>query len=352
MSVELSPENILPLLILYDKYLVKEHKEVCVQYMTNNVNISNAVSWYKFALDFSMHEVMLHCQQVICANFAELSQDRLFVLDVDALQPLLLRSELVVRNEKFIVDFIFEWLLRRTNASDELRKTCLVDLLRCTRLQYLTPKELFELETKPDVKAIMPKVIDKFNQGLKFCLYGSLVCGEESEDTGFRIYTSKDHLLLTTTLMDAHLRPVIDEPRRHAAHLTKWDTIIRGRVDHDDDEVALKFLVEMWRAVADETQPDRVDMNLCPKTNITANSLTFKVVTIFHIVSPACFPDLPDNSKTMVGSCEVKKFFRSLYGTAWVPLNIQASRFIPAEHIMKAKHTEVSVYMNCLNKTG
>jgi hypothetical protein len=90
--------------------------------MKHNVTLSNAVRWYKFALDFSMEDVMDPCQQIICSNFIELSREDLFILDVAALKKILLSSEIVVDKEQQIVDFIFEWLRRRPSNDEEREK--------------------------------------------------------------------------------------------------------------------------------------------------------------------------------------------------------------------------------------
>ena len=324
--------------------------------MINNLSLGNVIPWYKFASDFAMPELLEPCRQLLCTNFPKLvAVKKLHALEVSGLKPLLQSSDLVVESEKAVVDFIIDWLFTGDRTCHEDHKDWLVELLQCARLQYLKPQELYDLEKNEEIKSVMPRVIERFHLGFKYFVFGSKMLQDMSEENKKlempRIYLAPEHSLIQVHLGDTTSGLVV-EPRRYMTILSDWELMCKAHMEQGQSrETAMQWAVEVRRAGKDDNLPARVDMTLCPKTNIGCSSVTFKIVTVFTITSPTYLPNVPNHRTRMIGTAVVKKFFRSLYGEFWVPLHVHASEKIPHTLVTSATKTDVQVLMYCIGKT-
>lgn len=312
--------------------------------MLNNLTVENVVVWYKFAVDLVIPAIQERCLEIISTNFADLSDHHLHSLDIASLKPLLQRSDLVVASERDVVNFIFDWLSAQRAKSPEQEQQWVVELICCARLHNLSPGDLLELERRPEVLAILPRVMERFYKGFKFCLYGSRLYEELTDVDRLhfcpRVYTSREHLLIHVRLSD---RAVKVSTRRC---LLPCGNCCAPRLGEN-----MEWAVELWRMPAIESHPMKINMNLCPQNKcLAASCLTFKVVTLLTIHSPSCFPNDPGNCKKLMGCSKVSKFSRNLSGYNWIPLNINASHLIPAEFISSSLSIGVDVYLYCIDQ--
>ncbi|OWF39046.1 kelch-like protein 24 [Mizuhopecten yessoensis] len=93
-------ENITPLLMLADKYMIEDLIALGIKYMVENLSQENVIPWYKFALQFNIEALYNKCVTYLGTKFdIFFSNGELIKLEVDELMPILDSGMLVTRSE-------------------------------------------------------------------------------------------------------------------------------------------------------------------------------------------------------------------------------------------------------------
>lgn len=157
--VQLHPDNVLPILILADKYGVHGLKKVCIQYAIDYIlpelpHKELFHVWFSYATKAYHVPLINVCVEILASQFyalissEEWEKDWLSV-DRDQLIELLKSNDLVVPNEYVLWEAVQRWLQapahpeRRGNTSSPL----LVQVLPLIRFPFMSADELAEVES-------------------------------------------------------------------------------------------------------------------------------------------------------------------------------------------------------------
>ncbi|KAJ8305089.1 hypothetical protein KUTeg_017358 [Tegillarca granosa] len=195
-EVVFTEENVVPLLLLADKYMVKELARLGIGYMVSVLDSENVLPWYKFSLKFNIDNLYTKCVSYISHNLEEfINQGKLVELDVDQLLPILDSGVIVITSEMKIVTAIINWLKAYDRTSEENIVEDVFTLMKCVRFPMLSPPELDKLERFPELKEVRHKIIPYLYVGYKFHSLANVTMSHFSEDSQKyfvpRIYTNQ-----------------------------------------------------------------------------------------------------------------------------------------------------------------
>ncbi|XP_060580004.1 BTB/POZ domain-containing protein 17-like isoform X2 [Ruditapes philippinarum] len=197
-SVGLTTDNVLPILLLADKYCIPALSTACVEYMTRHIvespDTNRTLSWYQYSKMTGNSLLVDKCRKFILSNFEIILKTADWMdLSKDEVVEFLSSSDLVISNEFDLWLKLEQWLLSESNHKDvALNVKEVVPLLRFKMMQ---PKQLLEIEKSQlyvDHKDIFS---DKINAAYR---YHSLIMNEvyqNHRDEMFRNYMCKFYCL-------------------------------------------------------------------------------------------------------------------------------------------------------------
>lgn len=112
--IRLDHLNVLPVLMLADKYGLKDLSDVCIDYMSQHfvapLNYCTVVSWYQYSLMCGNKFLQDSCEKFIIWNFQSVIESQDFTnMHLDNLCYFLRNSELVVQDEYFLFHCVNKW---------------------------------------------------------------------------------------------------------------------------------------------------------------------------------------------------------------------------------------------------
>ena len=139
-EVSISTQSAVGILCLADKYNVVSLKELCIQYMVENVrspNVRNALNWYPWAKALHLDTLIQHCTQTIAWNYNEIIiSPEWLQMDLEFLCDMLQSSELVIANEFSLWEALSSWLLQESHVTQLKENTSrLLPLIRFPQMQ-------------------------------------------------------------------------------------------------------------------------------------------------------------------------------------------------------------------------
>nr|XP_022905501.1 BTB/POZ domain-containing protein 17 isoform X1 [Onthophagus taurus] len=159
--------NVMAILALADKYIVKSLSRLCLEYMSTHIPQAAAhnvlFSWVQYTMSCGHKEVSSKCYNYIKWNLSAVANSPDFSdLDVDLVINLLQQNDLIVYNEMVLYNFMVRWLdLQRIqliqnglNFRDvDKQMDILVEMIMSNiRFPMMNPKEIAELLLSPLVK--------------------------------------------------------------------------------------------------------------------------------------------------------------------------------------------------------
>ena len=175
-AIHLSHLNVLPVLMLADKYSVNDLREVCVNYMCSHVvsivHYNHAVSWLQYA-DLCNHPRLAECcQHFILCNFNKvMSSSDFLLMERDTLEEFLARSDLVVPDEFTLYKGICHWLRHQETRMDTSMldfKDMVLQLLSHIRYPMMLPAQLCQLEHDIFVSVYRNFFIERISCALEY----------------------------------------------------------------------------------------------------------------------------------------------------------------------------------------
>lgn len=159
--IQLSHAEVLPLLMLADKYNVVELREICIDYMCSHVvsitRQNRAVSWFQYARLCGHHKLLSTCEDFICWNFHKvMCTDDFLCLERENLLDLLYRSDLVVPEEYVLYRGVTRWLnhqeMKMLHCPEEFPEL-VCSVMSVIRFSLMLPPQLKQLKHEPLVAA-------------------------------------------------------------------------------------------------------------------------------------------------------------------------------------------------------
>lgn len=175
-AIHLTHLNVLPVLMLADKYSVADLREVCVNYMCSHVvstiQYNHAVSWLQYAELCNHPRLAQCCHHFILCNFQKvLSSADLLLMERDTLEDFLEHSNLVVPDEYTLYKGVCHWLRQQQNRLDSHRldfKDTVLQLLSRIRFPMMLPAQLCLLEQDPFVGVYRDFFSEKISCALEY----------------------------------------------------------------------------------------------------------------------------------------------------------------------------------------
>lgn len=167
-KIVLSKVNVMPLLILADKYNVSTLSESCLNYMRTNCcleTVENMIPWLQYAIMCGYREIEDTCFQCISNNFSLIfDTDEFLSLNKETLEKFLRNSELVVNSEIVLYWHLYKWVLK--NASEDSMEEMFLSLARHVRFPMIPFEKLVLLEKDE----LMNRNKDFFLQTIFLCM--------------------------------------------------------------------------------------------------------------------------------------------------------------------------------------
>ena len=152
--IHLSHFNVLPILMLADKYNVCDLRELAIEYMCSHVvsmiPYNHAVSWYQYGVLCGHRRLTTVCKDFICMNFHKVTATEDFLLmEKDVLTDFIRLSDLVVPDEFTLYNGIARWLNyhhKKPNISPLDFRNLVLHVLSFVRFALIPPSNLQQLE--------------------------------------------------------------------------------------------------------------------------------------------------------------------------------------------------------------
>lgn len=219
--------TVLPVLILSDKYCIRSLCKSCAQYMLQHVvespDTNRALSWYQYAKITGYNQLQEETFKFILSNFhiVQNSPDWLTLNRVEV-QEFLKSSDIVVESEYHLWKELAEWFAHQENVNEVLK-----ELLPLVRFSFMTPKQLFDIESSNLYKENYQLFCEKFLQAYR---RHSLL--------------SEDVDKFSSTMMETH-RNYSSPDYGIACHLTLINYQVKAKIDSkiivDNFKVPLQF---------------------------------------------------------------------------------------------------------------
>ena len=165
-QVNLTRDNLVPLLVLANKYFVRDLEEACERRATKLVfsgtPVGQVTEWWHLAAQLSLTTLQRKCRDYLLLNMDGLLGSPHFLdLSAESLEGLLKARDMVVRSEYTLYKAVVRWVThapRRDALSENLRR-----LLPHLSLSMMSVAELLEieqsLETQPELGKLIPRYL-------------------------------------------------------------------------------------------------------------------------------------------------------------------------------------------------
>ena len=169
-EILLDEENVIPIMMLADKYIVPAIIDVCTEYMIANLNVYNAIHWHKFAMDFSQPKLLTGIVDHMKLNFSALKK-KLIHLEKDNLCEILSSDKLVLQSEGDVLECVIDWMqaFDREFSWEDGGMDNATELLMCVRFMFLQPHEILLLESHKVLASVQEKCLSSaINNAYRF----------------------------------------------------------------------------------------------------------------------------------------------------------------------------------------
>ncbi|KAL4233057.1 BTB/POZ domain-containing protein 17 [Mactra antiquata] len=245
-SVGLTTDNVLPILLLADKYCMPALSNTCVEYMTCHIvqspDTNRTLSWYQYAKMTGNSILVDKCRKFILSNFDIIlkTSDWTELLRTEVVE-FLMSSDLVVSNEYDLWLQVKKWLLHDKNVG-ELEEN-IEEVIPLLRFKMIPPKQLLEIEkselhSTDEYGGIFKQ---KLNEAYR---HHSLLMNQvnvERDGNKYRNYTSPIYgLCIDMSLLHYHY------VEKFESKICKQVSIPIEYVASSDDSREVKFEVIFW----------------------------------------------------------------------------------------------------------
>lgn len=207
--MELSEENVIPLALLADKYLVKDLAALCISFLVEEVCNENAIPWFRFALKYNVEKLYNKCITYVSHNFEHFHQSgKLMELEVSELSLILDSGAIVCKSEMDIIQAILKWMKGYDRPVQENLRDDIVKLFTSVRAPMLAPADIDKIEKMKEIQDFVMLLLPKFYMSYKYHSFG-LSFPISSNDKKFknyvpRIYTERCGTTFNTTTFWEH----------------------------------------------------------------------------------------------------------------------------------------------------
>ncbi|KAG5899435.1 hypothetical protein JTB14_033626 [Gonioctena quinquepunctata] len=175
--------NVMPVLALADKYIVRSLSRTCLNYMCKHVPHASShnqlFSWLQYSAVCGHQKVFETCQNFIKWNFELVANTPDFAnFDIDTFVRILQQSDIVVHNEMVLYKCVVRWLdlqkikifqqqLPNQEIEEEYR-VVVERIMLYIRFPMMTPRELADLLLSSLIKQHKEFFVDRMAIGMKY----------------------------------------------------------------------------------------------------------------------------------------------------------------------------------------
>ena len=208
-QVQLNEENVIPLALLSDKYLVKDLATLCINFMVAEVCSENAIPWFRFALKYNVERLYNECIKFISLNFEHFHQNgKLSELDTNELTLVLDSGTIVCKSEMDIIQAILKWMKAYDRPVQENLRDDIVKLFGSVRAPMLTPADIDKIERTKELEDFVVLLLPKFYLSYKYHSFGmkSQILPNNKKFKNYvpRIYTERCGTVFNTNTFWEH----------------------------------------------------------------------------------------------------------------------------------------------------
>nr|CAI5859304.1 unnamed protein product [Callosobruchus analis] len=175
--------NVMPILALADKYIVKGLSRVCLSYMCKHVphaaSHNQLFSWLQYSTACGHTKVFETCQNYIKWNFEAVANTPDFSnFDIDMFIRILQQNDIVVHNEMVLYNCVTRWLelqkikiCQMSSSNEEVEenfKNLVERIMKYIRFPMMTPRELADLLLSPIIRQHKEFFMDRMAIGMKY----------------------------------------------------------------------------------------------------------------------------------------------------------------------------------------
>ncbi|XP_008195211.1 BTB/POZ domain-containing protein 17 isoform X1 [Tribolium castaneum] len=173
--------NVMPILALADKYIVKGLSRLCVDYMCKHVphaaSHNQLFLWLQYSIPCGHNEVGEKCQNYIKWNLESIANTPDFSnIDAEMLIQLLQENDVIVYNEMVLYNCVVRWLdLQKiklhssemsANEVENYMRELVKNIMIYIRFPMMTPRELADLLLSPLIKQYKEFFVDRMAIGM------------------------------------------------------------------------------------------------------------------------------------------------------------------------------------------
>ncbi|XP_019879774.1 BTB/POZ domain-containing protein 17 isoform X2 [Aethina tumida] len=182
-KIHITHTNVMPILALADKYIVKSLSRLCLKYMCNHVphaaSHNQLSSWLQYSTACGHHDVAKTCQNYIKWNFEAVANTPDYNnFQVDVFIWIIQQSDLVVYNEMVLYNCVVRWLelqkikIQQSEVepqeAEEQFKNLLEMVMGYIRFPMMTPRELADILISPMIKHHKEFFVDRMTIGMNY----------------------------------------------------------------------------------------------------------------------------------------------------------------------------------------
>ncbi|XP_028140055.1 kelch-like protein 4 isoform X1 [Diabrotica virgifera virgifera] len=206
-KIMITHTNVMPILALADKYMVKSLSRICISYMCKHVPHAvyhnQLFSWWQYATACGHNVVFETCQNYIKRNFEIVANTPDFCnFDINMFSHILEQNDIVVHNEIVLYNCAVRWLdLQRIKlyqhglTSEEIEtefRLLTEKILTYIRFPMMSPRELADLVLSPVLKLHKEFYMDRMSISMNYHSgYTELIKQYFNTDEGKRLFTPR-----------------------------------------------------------------------------------------------------------------------------------------------------------------
>lgn len=184
---EVTPQddNVLDICRLTDRFKVKELRRLCEEWIGSNVgdhNVLGASARLRDAEELGLTHLTKKCREVFCHYFTRLPEATWGSLSVDHVEEILKSPEIVVEDEKHVLQKLESWV-KSNGGMSKINKQVLVSrLLPQIRFRFMSAVQLQQVRDSPLGELIKEEMPGVLEDAFEF----RAVAGEQSKVLGSR----------------------------------------------------------------------------------------------------------------------------------------------------------------------
>ncbi|XP_014225379.1 BTB/POZ domain-containing protein 17 [Trichogramma pretiosum] len=181
-QIRISHNVVLSVLLLADKYNVKDLIDLCLNFMRQHIALSAVngmlVSWLQYTSNCGHYEVAKICNNFVKWNFELISNTADFeYFELDSLIPLLHQSNIVIKDEMTLYKCLEKWINLQILRVQESSSSTIYDstinqivemIILSVRFPMMSPRQLADLLLSPLTQKYKEFFIDRMSIAMSF----------------------------------------------------------------------------------------------------------------------------------------------------------------------------------------